>query len=260
MQPDVNAVWIGPSLGPVHVACLKSFVRHGHSVTLHCYDTPIDVPKAVKIADARTLLPENSIFKYPGRFAVFSDLLRYEILAQGLGLYVDCDMFCLRPIEDEPYILGWEKQRDGNTALNNAVLKLPSDCPLLADLCKIRSDDWFPPWINVKKRDRYRKGRWPWSEFWRGRELLARLPFGSTGPIALTHYFKMHGLEGYAKPLDVFYPICGNHAHLLADPDLSLDDLVTHRTIAVHLGTGNIKSFATFPSTSPIGRIIAATA
>ena len=45
--------------------------------------------------------------------------------------------------------------------------------------------------------------------------------------------------------LMLFCPICGNHAHLLADPDLSLDDLVTHRTIAVHLGTGNIKSFAT---------------
>jgi hypothetical protein len=103
----VNAIWIGPELGVVHVACLKSFLRHGHQVVLHCYEKPKDVPDGVELADASRLLPIKRIF-YKNKnksVAGFADLLRYELLGLGLGLYVDCDVFYLRPIEDADYIL-----------------------------------------------------------------------------------------------------------------------------------------------------------
>ena len=102
--PIVNAIWIGPELGAVQVACLKSFLRHGHRVVLHCYEAPIDVPSGVELADASRLLPLSRLFRTKGSLAPFADLLLYELLGAGLGLYVDCDVFCLRAIEDADYI------------------------------------------------------------------------------------------------------------------------------------------------------------
>jgi hypothetical protein len=108
--PIINAIWIGAELGQIHAACLRSFLRHGHRVVLHCYERPADTPADVEIANARNLLPENGIVRYrgTGSFALFSNLLRYEILKASLGIYVDCDVFCLRPIEDADYIFGRE--------------------------------------------------------------------------------------------------------------------------------------------------------
>ena len=59
--PAANAIWVGRALGPVHAACLSSFVAAGHKTVLHCYELPKDVPAGVEIADARRLMPENAI-------------------------------------------------------------------------------------------------------------------------------------------------------------------------------------------------------
>ena len=131
--PVVNAIWIGPELGPIHIACLRSFLRHGHRVVLHCYERPKGATNDIEIADANKLLPATREIRYRdclagGGLSLFSNLLRYELLRAGLGLYVDCDVFCLRPIEDAEYIFGWETKK----LINNAVLKIPADCPRAA--------------------------------------------------------------------------------------------------------------------------------
>lgn len=51
----INTVWIGKKLGPVHAACLRSFVRHGHDVVLHCFELPEDTPEGVRFFDAARL-------------------------------------------------------------------------------------------------------------------------------------------------------------------------------------------------------------
>ena len=139
MLPTVNAIWIGPELGQIHAACLRSFRRQGHRVVLHCYRRPADTPADVETSDAAGLLPEDRIIRYRGNgsYALFSNLLRYEVLKAGLGLYVDCDMFCLRPIQDADYIFGYEGIFRGS--ISNAVLKLPSDSPTLAALARSRT-------------------------------------------------------------------------------------------------------------------------
>lgn len=55
----INSVWIGKKLGPVHAACLRSFVRHGHEVVLHTFERPEDTPDGVKIFDAKLLMDEK---------------------------------------------------------------------------------------------------------------------------------------------------------------------------------------------------------
>jgi hypothetical protein len=99
---------------------------------LHCYERPSDTPEGVQLADASTLLPQSRIIRHreTGSLALFSDILRYEIIGKGLGIYVDCDVFCLRPIEDADYIFGWES----DTFFASGVLKLPPDCPTLSAL------------------------------------------------------------------------------------------------------------------------------
>jgi hypothetical protein len=62
--PAVHAFWIGGGLGPMHVACLKSFVRIGHRTVLHVYDDPADAPPGIELADAAKILPRDRIITH----------------------------------------------------------------------------------------------------------------------------------------------------------------------------------------------------
>jgi len=225
--PTVNAFWVGPQLGPVHAACLRSFVRAGHETVLHVYETPTDTPKEVKVADARAVLPQKRAVNYEksGSHALAANLFRYQLLRHGRGLYVDCDVYCVRPIEDADYIYGWQDPQ----TICNAVLKLPKDSPVLAELCKLR-DGFVPPWFTTKEQRKLQL-----SKLLGLPTRLSKLPWGTTGPKALTWYSKQLGHAWRASPVDVFYPVAMQHIHLLLDPEIRLEDLITPRTLAVHL-------------------------
>lgn len=60
----INTIWIGGEMGPVHAACLRSFIRHGHDILLHCYERPKDAPHGVQFFDARKLMNENEIMRH----------------------------------------------------------------------------------------------------------------------------------------------------------------------------------------------------
>jgi hypothetical protein len=258
-MPDLaitNAIWIGPELGKIQVACLRSFVRAGHRTILHCFTPPNDVPKGVELADAGKLLPESRLTRHKasGSVAIFSDLLRYEILRAGLGLYVDCDMYCVRPIADEQHIFGWSSSK----AINNAVLKLPAESPALLDLCAIKNGGFVPPWFTLRHKIRLRLGQM----LGRPAPSIEELPWGSTGPTALTWYARHYGIDRYAKAKEVFYPIDNHAIALLFDPERTIDDLITPRTTAVHLYNEYFKRRSLhvipIPPSSPLGRILAA--
>src|SRR5690606_33677576 len=103
--PTINAVWIGRQMGPMHAACLQSFIDTDHLVVLHTYGEVEDAPRGVVYSDARQLLPEEDLVRHRnGSFALSSDYMRYEIMRLGLGLYIDCDVYCLEPIDDADYI------------------------------------------------------------------------------------------------------------------------------------------------------------
>lgn len=249
----INAVWIGSRIGPIHGACLRSFLRHGHRTILHVYERPLDVPKGVEISDANELLPEASIVRYSrgGSPAIFADFLRYEILRKGLGLYVDCDVFCLSPIEDREHMFGWEGE-----LVNNAVLKLPSDSPVLSSLCRLKdAHNFVPPWASAKRKAYYK---------WRSKLFLPvrmqDFPWGYTGPFALSWYLSENGLTNLAYPIDYFYPVHPRQTNMFLDPGLSIADLCTHRTQLIHLYHENLKhvDVSKVPASSPLGLMLAA--
>lgn len=254
--PVINALWIGPRLGPIHAACLRSFVREGHRTILHCYAAPEDTPGHVELSDASRLLPESRVVHYrkSGSYSLFSNFLRYEILREGLGLYVDCDVYCLEPIPDSDYIVGWQT----NESINGAVLKLPPECPALKDLCKLKDARHFiPPWQSAKRKREWRVRR----ALGLGRP-VDELPWGTTGPDAVTWYLRQHGLDKFAQPSDVFYPVAHYHTGRLFDPGLTIQDLVTKRTKAIHLYHETFRGYAlsteSIPPSSPVGRMISA--
>src|SRR5690606_16604112 len=102
-------------------------------VRLYVYEDLRGVPPGVVTADAALIVPRAVFAAYrdTGSFAVFADLFRYELMARDLGVWIDCDVLSLHPLPtDAPVLFGWQDE----TAVNNAVLRLPSDSPILADL------------------------------------------------------------------------------------------------------------------------------
>lgn len=245
----VNTVWIGKKLGLVHAACLRSLIRHGHDVVLHAYGKPEDTPDGVRLFDASKLMDEKEIFahKTTGSLAIASDMYRYRIQREGLGLYVDCDVYCLKPFPDTDYVLSWES----NTLLNPAILKVPYNSNLLNSLLEASEDPYFiPPWLPKKKQ----LSRSFKKIIGRGKH-VSEQEWGVIGPQLLTYHVKRLQLESYAYAIDAFSPMYGAVSNMLFEEGLTVSDLVTSRTVGLHLYNSGLKGKEIIPNT-PIYEII----
>lgn len=247
----INAFWVGPKLGKMSVACLRSFLRHGHRVVLYVYDEPEDVPAGVRLEDASKFLPRESVRNYrkSGSYAFAANQFRYEALSAGIGLYVDCDCYCIRPVEVDDYIMGWES----HSHICNAVLKLPPGSDLLRKMRSIFLQRAFiPPWLpkRVKRRYRFRAAI--------GRPVaLSEMEWGTTGPLALTHFARQYDVADRASAPDFFYSLSPGHTKLLFEPGLTIDDLTTPRTRIVHLWNEYLRHIKTPPPHgSPLAQIL----
>ena len=229
--PVCHALWLGGKLGPLEMACLASFVRHGHRVVLHVYGDVGPVPLGVEIADASRILPPERVVRYNhsgGSLALFSNLFRYELLRRGMGIWIDCDMYCLRPVRTgDVHIYGWESE----VSVNNAILALPPHSPVLASLIGLfdaPSSTW--PWLADADRARLAAREKV------GEKLkIGDLPWGATGPLALTHYLREAGLSGRAAPREVYYPLPWKDAPLLGRAGFDIARVIGPGTVAVHL-------------------------
>lgn len=111
----IQAFWQG-KLTDLELACLKSWVGHGHPVLLYSYDTTLEVPAGVELCDARIIVPEDELELYNGpapksvradafTYLPFSDMFRYRLLRMNGGLWLDMDIILVRPIPDELFDL-----------------------------------------------------------------------------------------------------------------------------------------------------------
>ena len=229
-------LWIGDALGPVERACLKSVVRTGHRLALYCYDEPTGVPDGVEVRDASLILSRDAITaRSEGHPNLYSDWFRYELLRRSLGTWIDADVYVIGQIDgDKAYLFG--EQAPGT--VNNAVLRLPADSPLLPRLIEPFETATTPHWLKWRF---YFPSRI--RQLVTGRADLTRLPWGSTGPHALTALAKDYGVYGFADPIERFYPAPWQKAGWILDPAISLDDIATPDTVAVHLWNESIKAF-----------------
>ncbi|WP_081803685.1 glycosyltransferase [Halotalea alkalilenta] len=250
----IHAFWIGKQLGPIASACLKSFVVHGHRVMLHAYQPISDLPDGVEWCNAESVLSNEKVFQHSasGSFALFSDLFRYELLSRETGVYVDCDVYCVAPIElpDHGYLFGLEN----DYRLNGAVLAAPRDSVFIAELLRSARDPYLiPEWMSKSRRHK----------LWLRKRLgfpvrREKMKWGTLGPAAITHFARKLDLIRYAKPVDVLYPIGYDRVSQLLDPGLMLNDLLTSRSCCIHLFNEVLKThdLSNVPESSPLGRII----
>ena len=252
MKADCVTLWIGDSLGPVERACLRSVMRHGHSVALYSYGEVAGVPGEVELRDASAILPEDRIMRHrSGSFALFSDWFRYELQRRSLGTWIDTDIYLVAPLDmSRPHLFG--KQAVGKPrpfglgqkeSINGAILRLPPDSPMLAPLLEQfearRTPDWVPKPIYLKAR---------LVELLGGEVDPSSLPWGTAGPFALTAVARRLGLYREALPCDVFNPVPWYDCGWISDPGARLEAMVTGRTVGVHLWNDLIKGFKDAPA------------
>lgn len=230
--PVCNTLWIGDRLGPITAACLASFVRHGHRVRLYAYRPPADVPAGVELADAATVLPEQAIVRHrrSGSPALFSNRFRYTLLARDAGLWIDGDLYCVRPIDfPDAAVFGFEIPG----SINTAVLRLAPDDPILARLEAIfTARTAVPPWVEIPL---HRRTLLRAKQILGLRSDLGDLPWGVTGPRAVTWLLREAGRFDEAHPVDVFYPLHWDEIGRLFVADGDVEALVTPRTRTIHL-------------------------
>ena len=232
----VNTIWIGRELGPIHTACLRSFLRHGHDVVLHAYGRPDDTPNGVRLFDASKLMKEEEIVlhKGTGSLTLAADRYRYRLLREGMGLYVDCDMYCMKPFPESEYTFGWE---DDET-INNAVLNAPYDSAFLQHVLSAAEDPYFIPLWRKKRKTLYARTRkaigFPIH--------VSQHKWGTIGPRLVSHYVKELGLTEKARPIDAFYPVYFKQLDLLYEKGLKMRDITTPRTYGVHLYNSLLKN------------------
>jgi Alpha 1,4-glycosyltransferase conserved region len=232
----LNMLWVEGSLGYIEQVSLASAIAVGHKVRLYRYGAVTNVPKGVELEDANLILPRSKILQYRenSSYALGANLFRYELLRHGKGLWVDTDVYFLRPIElDSSVIFGWEDER----YINNAILYFTPESEVLDLLDQlIKSEPIVPLWWTQEEQELqknlYLNGQ---------HRILEDLPWATIGPKAITYFAKKMGIDHLAKPCDVFYPIHWTSAKKLFDPNFDYKQLITENTLTVHMWNHLIK-------------------
>lgn len=217
--PDIHSFWTGPRLGPLEQLCLASFAERGHRVFLHSYEA-YELPAGVARIDARELAPQGPglVYRRNGSPALFADLYRLQIQKAGLGIWADTDVFAIRPLDVAgPWLIPAERRADGSVLATNALLKLPADSALLAEMLGYFADFRRAlPLVSPRRRLKYRLQALMVKDFG-----LANMPWGITGPIALARLVERFGLWDVRGPdyADLF----AAEGPLLFDPAFPVD-------------------------------------
>lgn len=154
----VHGLWIGPTLSPIEMMCIRSYLHAGHTFWLWTYEPTALVPEGTIVKNAADILPENAIFRYKhsnkfghgkGSLAGFSDIFRYKLLHEYGGWWTDMDITCLRPLDiPEPYVF----RNNGEKGIVGNLMKCPPGSALM-DYCYRRASaemdadnkDWLLP-------------------------------------------------------------------------------------------------------------------
>lgn len=252
MLPEIHALWIGPHLPPMAAGCLRSLVRIGHKVVLHSYANLQGVPTEVQTADAAAIVPKERIFRHAGQgqYAIFSDYFRYALLKRRDCVWVDCDVYCVRPIDyPTDHLFGYQDER----TIAIGVLKLPPDSPVLQDLLNLfEGRPVRPRWITPADwfRSRIKAALYhvPW---------VAAAPWSSTGPQALTSLLEEYGVTGRAQPREAFYPVSWQRFEMLARSGTDVAGEVRSETRTIHLWNEFVRNRKTMPEHSSFLDLVA---
>jgi hypothetical protein len=183
-RAEFATFWRGP-LNPIAYACLASFPRARAKLRVYTYDDDLVLPAGVERADARDICRDLSLlerYRVGGRpsIAMFADMFRYKMIRDTGCCWVDSDLVCLRrpDFSHQAIVYGRQAEARGKALINNAVLKLPPDHPLLLEL--------------IERAEAAVDADQSW---------------GAIGPFLLTDLAEKHGVDHLARGEMDFYPI-----------------------------------------------------
>lgn len=202
-------------------------MKVGHPVNLWCYNDPGNAPAGIVIRDASELVsPDRMIRHHKGSPAPFANLFRYELMAAEQGVWIDCDLLCLKPLPDSEYLFGYEP----GGWINNAVLRLPAASAIVSQLREYAGGERKTfPWMTTTQ-----KIEWWLKHTFTNRDIRVQ-EWGFTGPRALTWLLKANGLEHYALPAAALNPVPITALPTLAVRGNSVEQFVTADTYCIHL-------------------------
>lgn len=243
MPPHLNSLWVGDRLGYIERLCLASARAVGHGFTLYSYtpDTLKGVPTGIELRNAREVMPEERLVRYSdtGSVQLGANFFRYELMAKGLGYWVDMDFCFLRPLDfAEPYVFGWEYEN----WINNALLLMPAQSGMVQDLREIPRTNRRPPWFGPKRTMRYY-----WDRLTKGDIRVQDMPWGTYSSGLVTYAAKKHGVAAQAQTPDVFYPVRWKDARALFGPAEVIEGMLTPKTRAVHMWYSRLVDFLAAP-------------
>ena len=181
---EFGTFWQG-QLDPLIYSCLASFPHVGAKLRVYSYDSNCELPPGVELVDARTICRDETLVgRYIAEgqrsFAKFANLFRYRMIRQTGLCWVDTDILCLRrpDFSSSPMVFGRQLEPSHSWSINNAVLKLPPQHPILRDLIKRATAV-----VDVDQ------------------------PWGIIGPSLLTELTKKHRIDHHARDIQAFYPV-----------------------------------------------------
>jgi len=230
MLETLNSLWVGDRLRYMEQLCILSALDLGHPFRLYSYTPEIlhGVPAGVDLRDAREIMPIDKLVRDSSNGAVQpgSDIFRYILLTKESGYWVDMDFYFLKPLDfDEDYVFGWQNE----SAINNAILRIPANSNMASDLCNLPKTNWCPPWLGPKSKFLYY-----WRRFTKGDIKLENLGWATLGPGLVTYLAKKHGVAEKAQERTMFYPVKYEDAHVIFEPADEAERMLTSRTRAVH--------------------------
>jgi hypothetical protein len=217
--------------------CLKSFVDQGQKITLFHYEPISNVPQGVICRDGREVIDTDDFIKYEKKnsFALFADLFRLHMIWKCHGMiWIDTDVYCQRPLDyKDDYVMGYELP--DSQRVNNAVLGLPSDSPMLMTMLDFTADRYSIASFLAKKHQ---------TQFAEARDAgkpvhVSQQPWGVWGPMMVTYYVQHFELNYRVQPLDAFYPATFRERTLFNKKIKHLDGKITDRTTAMHVWASN---------------------
>lgn len=214
-------------------------VMTGQRVKLFSYGPIENVPRGVELHDAATILPEEAFrrldplypdFRSPRTVVQFSDLFRIMLMKHGQGVWLDTDVYLLKPFHpdpDKPYLARENRFRVGVSALY-----LPQEHPIIGEFEDYIAATYpLPRWLGIRRgrlRPLYYRAI--------GREVtpaaMGITVFGNDG---ISRLARKYGIFKNAAPQENFYYWVGRYATRIYDPAFGLEPLNHPDFIGFHI-------------------------
>jgi hypothetical protein len=241
-EREVGSLWIGGALSFLEQLCLKSFVDQGQKITLFSYEDIPNLPAGVIRRDGREVLNTDRFLKYEKKdsVALFADLFRLHMIRQNPGMiWVDTDVYCHRVIDyDSDYVMAFEKTE--GRRVNNAVLGLPADSAMLADMLAFVADEYaIPPHAKPKVREEYARLRDAGTPVH-----VTQQQWGIWGPSLVSHMAWKHRVLHRVLRPDAFYPVIWENRTAMIGPAAAVHAAITPESTGIHLWASNKRELA----------------